>query len=150
MIAVRKMLDFVFTQEELKILDDVMPDQHKQDKHLEKSGGKDDPADGAGGGGLIPNASSGNVAIPLANGNILKIPVDKFNAGGGTGSDQCSINISEQLAKSSAWKTIDQQAHLSADAAAQNGSVTHTMAFVLNCSARSTLANYDAICVLLL
>lgn len=144
MIGVRKMLDFVFTQHELKILDDVMPDHAKQEKHAKKESQAAAEAAEAEGdkAGLMPNASSGNVAITLANGNVLKviasiasspsidahncscfppslqIPVDKFNAG----NDQCSINISEQLAKSSAWKTIDQQAHLSADSA--NGLVT--------------------------
>ncbi|KAI1291988.1 Sodium-driven chloride bicarbonate exchanger [Halotydeus destructor] len=102
MIGVRKMLDFVFTQAELKILDDVMPDHAKKEKHE----GDDDVSDGHVA-GLLPNASSGNVAIPLANGTVLKIPVEKFNSS----ADQTSINISEQLAKSSAWKTIDQQAH---------------------------------------
>lgn len=53
---------------------------------------------------MIPNSSLGNVAIPLANGNILKIPVNKFNAE----PDQCHINITEQLAKSGTWKSIDQ------------------------------------------
>lgn len=33
MIGIRKSLDFVFTQRELKILDDVMPEPHK--KHAE-------------------------------------------------------------------------------------------------------------------
>ena len=31
MIGIRKSLDFVFTQRELKILDDVMPEPHKKD-----------------------------------------------------------------------------------------------------------------------
>ena len=113
------MLDFVFTQHELKILDDVMPDHAKKEKHAEAQAGDDGGNQAAG--GLLPNASSGNVAIPLANGNILKIPVDKFNAG----NDQSNMNITEQLAKSGAWKTIDQQAHLSAAQAekANSGSV---------------------------
>lgn len=59
MIAVRKGLDFVFTQHELKILDDVMPDQHKKERHEEVEGANLAPV-----GGLLPNASSGNVAIP--------------------------------------------------------------------------------------
>lgn len=55
----------------------------------------------------MPNASSGNVAITLANGNILKVPVEKFN---NDEPDQSAINISEQLAQSGIWQSIDQQA----------------------------------------
>ncbi|RWS12874.1 sodium bicarbonate cotransporter 3-like protein [Dinothrombium tinctorium] len=103
MIGVRKSLDFCFfTQRELKILDDVMPESTRRKKEEEKveKESKDQQQSK-----LIPNASSGNVAIPLANGNILKIPVDKFNSE----SEQMNINITEQLSQSGCWKTIDQQ-----------------------------------------
>lgn len=36
MIGIRKLLDFVFTQRELKILDDVMPESAKRSKEEEK------------------------------------------------------------------------------------------------------------------
>ena len=101
MIGVRKLLDFVFTRKELKLLDDIMPEHIKRKQEEEKLVKEEEQQVGH----LMPNASSGNVAIPLANGNILKIPVDKFN----TNDQQCAINISEQLTKSNAWKTIDQQ-----------------------------------------
>ncbi|RWS31538.1 sodium bicarbonate cotransporter 3-like isoform X9 [Leptotrombidium deliense] len=103
MIGVRKCLDFCFfTQRELKILDDVMPESTKRKKEEEKEE-KDNKETQQG--KMIPNASSGNVAIPLANGNILKIPVDKFSSE----NEQANINISEQLAKSGCWKNIDHQ-----------------------------------------
>lgn len=54
----------------------------------------------------MSNASSGNVAITLANGNILKVPVEKFNK---DEPDQSAINISEQLAQSGIWQSIEQQ-----------------------------------------
>lgn len=53
----------------------------------------------------MSNASSGNVAITLANGNILKVPVEKFK----DEPDQSAINISEQLAQSGIWQSIEQQ-----------------------------------------
>ena len=106
MIGVRKLLDFVFTQRELKILDDVMPEHRRKEiedltRDEEELKGGLDPLLG----GIIPNASSGNVAIPLANGTILKIPVDKFT----DPPSQTAINITEQLAKSGAWKNVDQK-----------------------------------------
>lgn len=102
-IFIRKLLDLFFTRNELKLLDDVMPEHTKRKREEEKL--EKAAEEVKQGGQLIPNASSGNVAIPLANGNILKIPVDKFNA---EQDKPCSINITEQLAKSGAWKSIDQ------------------------------------------
>ena len=98
MIGVRKMLDFLFTRRELKILDDVWPEHKRkeiEDLKNEEEGVKSGPA-------IATSGSSGNMAIPLANGNILKIPLSADTG------DQ-AINISEQLAKSAAWKTIDQK-----------------------------------------
>lgn len=133
MIGVRKLLDFVFTRRELKILDDVMPEHTKKKREEdlrkqqeEKKGAFTEPLVNAlefsctyGSpnetsywnqyqGMLLPNASSGNVAIPLANGNILKVPVEKFKAENESG-DQSAINISEQLAQTGLWQSIDQQ-----------------------------------------
>jgi hypothetical protein len=86
-----------------------MPEHTKRKREEEKLEKAEEEKQG---GKLIPNASSGNVAIPLANGNILKIPVDKFN----TDQDKpCAINITEQLAKSGAWKSIDQAIQKSAN-----------------------------------
>lgn len=105
MIGVRKLLDFVFTQRELKILDDVMPEHRRKEiEDLTRDGEelKDELNQAP---GIIPNASSGNVAIPLANGTILKIPVDNFTEP----PNQAAMNITEQLAKSGAWKNVDKK-----------------------------------------
>ncbi|CAG2167893.1 unnamed protein product [Oppiella nova] len=101
-IFIRKLLDLFFTRNELKLLDDVMPEHTKRKREEEKMVKAEEEMMG---GGLIPNASSGNVAIPLANGNILKIPMEKFSS---DDDKPCAINITEQLAKSGAWKSIDQ------------------------------------------
>ncbi|UYV66705.1 SLC4A7 [Cordylochernes scorpioides] len=67
---------------------------------------------------LMPNASSGNVSIPLANGNILKVPVENFCQDNEDDdhkesdhliSDQSAINISEQLNNTCLWQSIDQK-----------------------------------------
>lgn len=104
MIGVRKLLDFVFTQRELKILDDVMPEHRRKEiEDLTREG--EELNEGLSPPGIIPNASSGNVAIPLANGTILKIPVDNFTEP----PNQAAMNITEQLAKSGAWKNVDKK-----------------------------------------
>jgi hypothetical protein len=42
MIVVRKLLDFVFSQRELKILDDVMPENHKRNEAEDEESWEDD------------------------------------------------------------------------------------------------------------
>ncbi|XP_075584901.1 na[+]-driven anion exchanger 1 isoform X10 [Dermatophagoides farinae] len=119
-VIVRKLLDFVFTRQELKILDDIMPESTKrkkiEEKELLKKNDDDSSAPGGGGvvggvgtvagatAGLVPNTSSGNVTIPLANGNVLKIPVNKI---GTEEEKEPDINITEQLSKSNAWRSIN-------------------------------------------
>ncbi|XP_076313064.1 electroneutral sodium bicarbonate exchanger 1-like isoform X14 [Tachypleus tridentatus] len=115
MIFIRKLLDFIFTQRELKILDDVMPESTRkkleEDKRkLEEEEKNDTSTEKVG--VIPPNASSGNVAIPLANGNILKIPFTKFKEENEQlNSDQSNINISEQLNKTGLWQSLQQKEH---------------------------------------
>ncbi|UYV73777.1 SLC4A7 [Cordylochernes scorpioides] len=98
MILVRKCLECVFTRDELEILDDIMPDSAKRSQEEEeqlklKEDNNKELGSSPGG--------SGNVSITLANGNILKVPVDKL---------QEKINITEQLSQSGLWQSI-QAAH---------------------------------------
>ncbi|XP_050448375.1 electroneutral sodium bicarbonate exchanger 1 isoform X5 [Cataglyphis hispanica] len=89
MIGIRKSLDLIFTQRELKILDDVMPEPSK--KHadeLRKLENGEDPTETMGYG-------PGNIQISLANGNIMKIPL-------------ASINISEEVNKTGIWQQVNE------------------------------------------
>ncbi|XP_065352674.1 electroneutral sodium bicarbonate exchanger 1 isoform X9 [Cloeon dipterum] len=99
MIGMRKGLDFFFTRRELKILDDVMPETSKRSaaekKHKLGVDDDDESGDMEGGQGKLPIGPSGNLAIPLANGNIMKIPL-------------ASINISEEVNKSGVWKQVNE------------------------------------------
>ncbi|XP_035714213.1 electroneutral sodium bicarbonate exchanger 1 isoform X3 [Folsomia candida] len=90
MIVVRKLLDFVFSQRELKILDDVMPETSRRD-HAEDD---DWEEDGTAMSKNIGGNSSGNFTIPLANGNVMKIPVS-------------SVNITEEVNRTGIWKTVN-------------------------------------------
>ncbi|XP_014478577.1 PREDICTED: sodium-driven chloride bicarbonate exchanger isoform X5 [Dinoponera quadriceps] len=90
MIGIRKSLDLVFTQRELKILDDVMPEPSK--KHaddLRKLENGEDQNESMGYG------PPGNIQISLANGNIMKIPL-------------ASINISEEVNKTGIWQQVNE------------------------------------------
>ncbi|XP_022249295.1 electroneutral sodium bicarbonate exchanger 1-like, partial [Limulus polyphemus] len=104
MIGVRKLLDFVFTQRELKILDDVMPESTKrkrEDKKKEKEKLKK---------AVMGKESCNNFAIPLANGSILKVPLVKFKEDTELcNPDKPTIKISEQLPKTGLWQSIQQK-----------------------------------------
>ncbi|KAF4527632.1 hypothetical protein B566_EDAN016363 [Ephemera danica] len=105
MIGIRKLLDFFFTQRELKILDDVMPETSKRSAEEKKRKlAEQEDAERASEifhavfcmrvQGPLPIGPSGNLQIPLANGNIMKIPL-------------ASINISEEVNKSGVWKQVN-------------------------------------------
>ncbi|KAF6214608.1 hypothetical protein GE061_009351 [Apolygus lucorum] len=83
MIGIRKSLDFFFTRRELKILDDVMPDTIKRAQEDEESLGEG-------------HQGNDNLQIPLANGNVIKIPLS-------------SINISEEVNKTGIWKQVNNE-----------------------------------------
>ncbi|KAK2587115.1 hypothetical protein KPH14_002879 [Odynerus spinipes] len=91
MIGIRKSLDFVFTQRELKILDDVMPEPSKKhaDDLRQLESGEEQPNYPLGYG------APENIQISLANGNIMKIPL-------------ASINISEEVNKTGIWQQVNE------------------------------------------
>ncbi|XP_076245514.1 na[+]-driven anion exchanger 1 isoform X5 [Calliopsis andreniformis] len=91
MIGIRKSLDLLFTQRELKILDDVMPEpskKHADDLRQLESGEEQNESS-------LGYGPSGNIQISLANGNIVKIPV-------------ASINISEEVNKTGIWQQVNE------------------------------------------
>ncbi|XP_017799361.1 PREDICTED: electroneutral sodium bicarbonate exchanger 1 isoform X2 [Habropoda laboriosa] len=90
MIGIRKSLDLLFTQRELKILDDVMPEpskKHADDLRQLESGEEQNES--------MDYGPSGNIQISLANGNIMKIPM-------------ASINISEEVNKTGIWQQVNE------------------------------------------
>ncbi|KRT82974.1 hypothetical protein AMK59_4163, partial [Oryctes borbonicus] len=87
MIGIRKSLDFIFTRRELKILDDVMPELTKRSRHEQME--QDAEAK------PLQIESSGNLKIPLANGNIMNIPLS-------------AVNISEEVNKTGIWKQVNE------------------------------------------
>ncbi|XP_046736176.1 sodium bicarbonate cotransporter 3 isoform X7 [Diprion similis] len=90
MIGIRKSLDFFFTRREMKILDDVMPETSKKHAHdmQQLENGEDEEKS-------LGFGTSGNLQIPLANGNIMKIPL-------------ASINISEEVNKTGIWQQVNE------------------------------------------
>lgn len=106
MIGVRKLLDFIFTQRELKVLDDVMP-EHTKKKREEDKMKEAEQEEFEMKNALLPEASSGNVAIALVNGNLIKVPMEKYKEE----AELPQINITEQLSQTGLWQAIDQHNH---------------------------------------
>ncbi|XP_068241534.1 sodium-driven chloride bicarbonate exchanger isoform X1 [Palaemon carinicauda] len=96
MIGIRKMLDWLFTQRELKVLDDTLPEfsRKKRLESEEQSNEDEEDIDGDEG-NLKKSPTDGVMTIPLANGNVMKVPMTP-------------INISEEMNKSGVWKDINQ------------------------------------------
>ncbi|KAK3103933.1 hypothetical protein FSP39_023011 [Pinctada imbricata] len=93
MCFIRKGMDKIFTQTELKWLDDVMPESHKRKKEEDGKGEEEIEMTGPDG--------SNSVMVPLDGGNVLNIPVNMTTSA----TDQ-SFNISEEMAKTSLWKNM--------------------------------------------
>ncbi|XP_050505030.1 sodium bicarbonate cotransporter 3 isoform X2 [Diabrotica virgifera virgifera] len=85
MIGIRKSLDWIFTRRELRILDDVMPENNKRHQMEE---------DSKAAANLEIENNAGNLKIPLANGNVMNIPLS-------------AINISEEVDKTGIWKHVN-------------------------------------------
>ncbi|XP_042866238.1 sodium-driven chloride bicarbonate exchanger-like isoform X4 [Penaeus japonicus] len=107
MVGIRKCLDWIFTQRELKILDDTLPEfsrKKRMEKEEDSTGeeSEEDKKDAV-------HSSEGVMTIPLANGNVMKVPMNP-------------INISEEMNKSGVWMDInqDQEKHNKANSPTKN------------------------------
>ncbi|XP_060067333.1 electroneutral sodium bicarbonate exchanger 1-like isoform X2 [Ylistrum balloti] len=102
MCFVRKGMDWIFTQTELKWLDDIMPESHsraKEDAKKEEKEQKEEEQSML----LDPNKyTPGHVNLPLQTGSFINIPVDRVTVG----MEMEPVNISEEMAKTTLWKTI--------------------------------------------
>lgn len=107
MMGIRKLLDFLFTRNELKILDDILP-EHKRTERLDDDDEAKKEEDNVGiepapeGADKERRASlrytNSGLEVPLANGNVVKIPMQ---------SDLPDINISEEVNRSGVWKSLE-------------------------------------------
>uniref|UniRef100_A0A158P6V0 Anion exchange protein n=1 Tax=Angiostrongylus cantonensis TaxID=6313 RepID=A0A158P6V0_ANGCA len=104
MVAVRKLMEKFFTVEDLRYLDDPMPDFHlrkKEDLKRRQSGG--DPVDIE----IEENQATihavkteAHLHIPMASGNVIKIPLAAIQE------PSHSINMTKEVNSSGMWKHI--------------------------------------------
>jgi len=104
MMGVRKVLDLVFDNNELKILDDILPEFKRHEKlNLEEENKDEDEEEAAYSEDLAKRRQSlrytdSSIEVPMANGNVMKIPIS---------GDNSDINISEEMNKSGVWQSLE-------------------------------------------
>ncbi|KAK3586800.1 hypothetical protein CHS0354_002539 [Potamilus streckersoni] len=96
MCFVRKGMDWIFTQRELQWLDDIIPESHKREKEDEEKKKKNEQQS-------LKSANDGTVQVPLSSGNVINVPVERIIV---STSVDSTMNISEEMAKTTIWKTI--------------------------------------------
>ena len=85
LIGVRKCLSYIFSEEELKILDDVLP-SFKRTQQLDIEDKQKRPialAFAVSDFVSLRVNQGGEVELPMANGKVMKIPVDDLETEGG-------------------------------------------------------------------
>lgn len=103
MCFVRKLLDYIFTRHELRWLDDILPESHKKEKE-DKKKKKEEKVKGF----VEDNKSKeiemtgGMINIPLKDGKMVSIPVDKISFDPKTN----QLNVSDQFSQSQIWKQL--------------------------------------------
>ncbi|KAL3855166.1 hypothetical protein ACJMK2_014388 [Sinanodonta woodiana] len=97
MCFVRKGMDWIFTQRELQWLDDIIPESHKREKEdMEKKKKTEQQS-------VKSLDDGGTVQVPLSSGNVINFPVERIIV---SASLDSTMNISEEMAKTTIWKTI--------------------------------------------
>ncbi|KAH3689860.1 hypothetical protein DPMN_194632 [Dreissena polymorpha] len=102
MCFIRKALDWVFTQNELKLLDDIMPEislREKDDKKKEEEAVLRQEEE-------CETLLDPKNAAPGQENFAPKASIMNFAINGGTDSFVNEMNISEEIAKNSIWKNI--------------------------------------------
>jgi len=110
MVAVRKLMEKVFAEKDLKYLDDKMPDFHlrKKEDMRRKSKGEDIEIDLDENQGTIHAVKTeAHLHIPMTSGNIIKIPLAAIQE------PSHNINISKEVNSSGMWRHITSESKTS-------------------------------------
>ncbi|XP_044192506.1 sodium bicarbonate cotransporter 3-like isoform X9 [Thunnus albacares] len=124
LVFIRKLLDFFFTKRELSWLDDLMPESKKKKEDDKKKKARKE---------LVCNIVSIQeeesrlqeeeqlgLKVSYEGSNRLSIPVKALS--GSSDSDPLVVNISDEMAKSAAWKAVNSSADSCAQPVKRSGS----------------------------
>ncbi|XP_033949857.1 sodium bicarbonate cotransporter 3-like isoform X1 [Pseudochaenichthys georgianus] len=112
LVFIRKLLDFFFTKRELSWLDDLMPESKKKKEDDKKKKARQKLASNA---VLIQDEETrlqeeeeSSRKVNFEGSNLLTIPVKALS--GSSDTDPLVVNISDEMAKSAAWKAVNSSA----------------------------------------
>ncbi|XP_033980639.1 sodium bicarbonate cotransporter 3-like isoform X9 [Trematomus bernacchii] len=106
LVFIRKLLDFFFTKRELSWLDDLMPESKKKKEDDKKKKAREKLASNA---VLIQDDETRlHEEEERSSSNLLAIPVKTLS--GSSDTDPLVVNISDEMAKSAAWKAVNSSA----------------------------------------
>ncbi|VDD90794.1 unnamed protein product [Enterobius vermicularis] len=108
MVAVRKFMEKFFTERDLKYLDDKMPEFHLRKKEDMSKAEEEIDIDLEENQGTIHAVKTkAHLHIPMASGNVIKIPLAAIQE------PSHNINISNEVNQSGLWKHIASESHMS-------------------------------------
>ncbi|XP_063756129.1 sodium bicarbonate cotransporter 3-like isoform X10 [Eleginops maclovinus] len=109
LVFIRKLLDFFFTKRELSWLDDLIPESKKKKEDDKKKKAREKLASNAvliqGEEKRLHEEEEGNRKVNFEGSNLLTIPVKTLS--GSSDTDPLVVNISDEMAKSAAWKAVN-------------------------------------------
>ncbi|XP_040909853.1 sodium bicarbonate cotransporter 3-like isoform X8 [Toxotes jaculatrix] len=104
LVFVRKLLDFFFTKRELSWLDDLMPESKKKKEDDKKKKAREKLEEES----RLQEEEDMGLKVSFEGSNLLNIPVKTLS--GSSDSDPLVVNISDEMAKTAAWKAVNSSA----------------------------------------
>ncbi|XP_044026773.1 sodium bicarbonate cotransporter 3-like isoform X18 [Siniperca chuatsi] len=115
LVFIRKLLDFCFTNRELSWLDDLMPESKKKKEDDKKKKAQEKLEEES----RLQDEEMG-LKVSFEGSNLLSIPVKTLS--GNFDSDPLVVNISDDMAKTAAWKAVNSSAESCALPVKRSGS----------------------------
>ncbi|XP_036948408.1 sodium bicarbonate cotransporter 3-like isoform X8 [Acanthopagrus latus] len=116
LVFIRKLLDFFFTKRELSWLDDLMPESKKKKEDDKKKKAREKLEAES----RLQQVEEMGLKVSLESSNLLTIPVKTLS--GSSDSDPLVVNISDEMAKTAAWKAVNSSAESFAQPVKRSGS----------------------------
>ncbi|XP_039977170.1 sodium bicarbonate cotransporter 3-like isoform X8 [Xiphias gladius] len=108
LVFVRKLLDFFFTNRELSWLDDLMPESKKKKEDDKKKKAREKLEEES----RLQEEEEMGLKVSFEGSNQLNVPVKTLS--GSSDSDPLVVNISDEMAKTAAWKAVNPSAEFCA------------------------------------
>ncbi|XP_075867928.1 sodium bicarbonate cotransporter 3-like isoform X9 [Nelusetta ayraudi] len=103
LVFVRKLLDFFFSKRELSYLDDIMPESKRKKEDDKKKKAREKLEDA-----MLQEEEELGLKVDYDCSNRLNIPVKTLS--GSPVCDPLVVNISDEMAKTAAWKAVNSSA----------------------------------------